>query len=258
MYPWFVNPHRSVVQWWQYDRRVKDFFRKRWPLCPWAWNASSSLLTVRARREWPNSCSGVVDISLCCSVPHSVRIFPAGRSRHETHGRLFTASITPTKRSSTEAQALIGRHDVIELPLRQIFLVTKKGKRQDWHWTTETWWHAPNPNLKHFNVFTHKFKKYVLSLPQWRCYRNFEPPYRLRTSTPDAEDHGELFWSGFGWDDSHRYAHTEAKCTGIVPALFIYSVAARTHVASRKGNEWGVTSNECNEWGRMRLHSKEC
>ena len=32
----------------------------------------------------------------------------------------------------------------------------------------------------------------------------------IRTYTPDAGDHGELFWSGFGWDDSHYYAHTKA------------------------------------------------
>ena len=41
--------------------------------------------------------------------------------------------------------------------------------------------------------------------------------YCIRTYTPDAGDHGELFWSGFGWDDSHPYAHTEAKYTGIMP-----------------------------------------
>ena len=38
----------------------------------------------------------------------------------------------------------------------------------------------------------------VLSLPQWRFSRNFEPLYGIRTYTPDAGDHGELFWSGFG------------------------------------------------------------
>ena len=37
----------------------------------------------------------------------------------------------------------------------------------------------------------------------------------------DAGDHGELFWSNFGWDDSHPDAHTEAKYTGIMPVLFI-------------------------------------
>ena len=42
----------------------------------------------------------------------------------------------------------------------------------------------------------------------------------VRTYTPDAGDHGELFWSGFCWDDSHPYAHTEAKYTGIMPVLF--------------------------------------
>ena len=45
--------------------------------------------------------------------------------------------------------------------------------------------------------------------------------YRIRTFTPDAGDHGELFWSSFGWDISHPHAHTEAKCTGIMPLLFI-------------------------------------
>ena len=33
-------------------------------------------------------------------------------------------------------------------------------------------------------------------------------------------DHDELFWSGLGLDDSHPYAHTEAKYTGIIPVLF--------------------------------------
>ena len=35
--------------------------------------------------------------------------------------------------------------------------------------------------------------------------------YGIQTYIPDAGDFGELFWSGFGWDDSHRYAHTETK-----------------------------------------------
>ena len=44
--------------------------------------------------------------------------------------------------------------------------------------------------------------------------------YRTRTYAPDAGDHGELFWSGFGWDDSHPYTHTEVKYTSIMPVLF--------------------------------------
>ena len=39
------------------------------------------------------------------------------------------------------------------------------------------------------------------------------------TYRPDAGDHSELFWSGFGWDDSHPYAHAAAKYTGIMPVL---------------------------------------
>ena len=45
--------------------------------------------------------------------------------------------------------------------------------------------------------------------------------YRIRTYTPDTADHGELFRNGFGWDDSHPYAHTEAKYTGIMRVLFL-------------------------------------
>ena len=48
-----------------------------------------------------------------------------------------------------------------------------------------------------------------------------KPSYGIRTYTPDAGDHGEHFWSGFGWDDSHHYAHTEAKYTTIMPVLFL-------------------------------------
>ena len=32
--------------------------------------------------------------------------------------------------------------------------------------------------------------------------------YGIQTFMPDAGDHGELFWSGFVWDDSHPYAHS--------------------------------------------------
>ena len=40
---------------------------------------------------------------------------------------------------------------------------------------------------------------WVLSLSQWCCYHNFEPlVYCIRMYTPDAGDHGEPFWSGFG------------------------------------------------------------
>ena len=57
-------------------------------------------------------------------------------------------------------------------------------------------------------------------LPQW-CYRNFELLVSHTNVHAGAGDHGELFWSSFGWGDSHYYAHTEAKYTGIMPVLFI-------------------------------------
>ena len=39
----------------------------------------------------------------------------------------------------------------------------------------------------------------VLSLPQWRCYRNFEPLVsHTDVHAGHAGDHGELLWSGFG------------------------------------------------------------
>ena len=58
----------------------------------------------------------------------------------------------------------------------------------------------------------------VLSLPQWRCFRNFE---RLVSHTNVHAGCGRSWRSGavFGWDDSHYYAHTEATYTGIMPVL---------------------------------------
>ena len=44
--------------------------------------------------------------------------------------------------------------------------------------------------------------------------------YRIRMYALDGGDHGKLPWSGFGCDDSHPYAYTEAKYTGILPVLF--------------------------------------
>ena len=40
----------------------------------------------------------------------------------------------------------------------------------------------------------------VLSMPQWRVVIGnlIDRSYRIRTYTPDAGDHGELFWSDFG------------------------------------------------------------
>ena len=58
---------------------------------------------------------------------------------------------------------------------------------------------------------------YVLPLPQWYCCHNFDHSYHIYKCT---RDHGELFWSSFGWDDFHPYAHTEAKYTGIMLVLF--------------------------------------
>ena len=37
--------------------------------------------------------------------------------------------------------------------------------------------------------------------------------YRIRTYTLDAGDHGAIFWSGFGWDDSHPYVLFTPYCT---------------------------------------------
>ena len=42
----------------------------------------------------------------------------------------------------------------------------------------------------------------VLSSLQWHCYViiTFNCLYHIRTYTADAGDHGETFWSGFGWE----------------------------------------------------------
>ena len=73
-----------------------------------------------------------------------------------------------------------------------------------------------------------------LSSPKRECFRvcfnchsgapgvvlvTLDRSYRIRTYTP--EDHGELFWSGFGGDDSRSCAHTEAQYTGIMPFLIV-------------------------------------
>ena len=63
--------------------------------------------------------------------------------------------------------------------------------------------------------------KPVLSLPHWRCYRNFDWTARVayECTRRVQEVMASLSEVVFGWDDSHYYAHTEAKYTGIMPVL---------------------------------------
>ena len=62
----------------------------------------------------------------------------------------------------------------------------------------------------------------VLSLPQWRCYRNFELRCVAYERTRRMREIMASFSEAvFGWDDSHYYAHTEAKYTGIMPVLLL-------------------------------------
>ena len=67
----------------------------------------------------------------------------------------------------------------------------------DWLDLFDTSWEGLHEVLPIVIAEESRMFTFVLSLPQWRCYRNFEPPDGIRTFAPDAGDHGKLFWSGF-------------------------------------------------------------
>ena len=59
----------------------------------------------------------------------------------------------------------------------------------------------------------------VLSLPQWHFYHNFELLILHTNVHTGCGRSWRTFLERVGWDDSHPYAHTEAKYTGIMPLL---------------------------------------
>ena len=85
----------------------------------------------------------------------------------------------------------------------------------------ETSWEGLHKVLPIIIVEESRMFTCVLSLPQWRCYRNFEPLLWHTDVHAGCWRSWHIFWSGFGWDDCHLYAHTEAKYTGITPVLFL-------------------------------------